>query len=298
MSWFKKLKQGLGKSASKISDGITTALTHKKLDDEVLDNLEETLISADIGVHASMEIIEKLRQEKYEKDISEIEVKQILAEHIAEILQPAAKQIDINKKPFVIMMVGVNGSGKTTTIGKLAHNFKQQGKKVTLAAGDTFRAAAVEQLKVWGERNKCNVVTGEHGADAASVAYKAYEQAEDILMIDTAGRLQNKTNLMQELEKIIRVIKKHDDDAPHETLLVLDATVGQNAHSQVEAFKNTANITGLVVTKLDGTAKGGVVVSLADKFNLPIYAVGVGEGIDDLHDFNPIDYASNLVGIE
>jgi len=297
MSWFKKLKKGLGKSASKISDGITTALTHRKLDDELLENLEEVLISADIGIHASMELIEKLKQQKYEKDISEEEIKTILADNIAEILTPVAKTLTPNKKPYVILMVGVNGSGKTTTIGKLAHNFKQKKHKITLAAADTFRAAAVEQLKIWGDRNKCNVVTGEQGADSASVAYKAYEQSDDILMIDTAGRLQNKANLMQELEKIIRVIKKHDDTAPHETLLVLDSTVGQNAHSQVEAFKKTANITGLIVTKLDGTAKGGVVVSLADKFKLPIYAIGVGEGIDDLHEFNPMDYAKNLVGL-
>ncbi len=301
MSWIKKLKHGLGRSASKISTGISVAITHKKLDDELLSNLEDVLISSDIGVHASMALVEGLRAKKYEKDISEEEVKRILADEIAEMLTPVAcsLEVDKDKKPYTILMVGVNGSGKTTTIGKLAHNFKQEKHSVTLVAGDTFRAAAVEQLKVWGERNKCQVITGEPNSDPASVAYRAYgEMNTEILMIDTAGRLQNKTNLMAELEKIIRVIKKHDETAPHEVLLVLDATVGQNAHSQVEAFRDIAGVTGLIVTKLDGTAKGGVVVSLADKFQLPIYAIGVGEGIDDLHPFNPQDFANSLVGLE
>lgn len=300
---FKKLGAGLALSSSKISSGITDIFTKKKLDAETLEQLEELLITADLGVATAQKLTQAIAKSRFDKEISADSIREALAAEIEKILIPAEKSFAADTaKPFVILMVGVNGSGKTTTIGKLGFQFAREGKKIMLAAGDTFRAAAVGQLKIWGERIACPVVTKEEGADAAALAYEAIDQAiadtADILLIDTAGRLQNKTNLMQELEKIVRVIKKRDPDAPHAVLLVLDATVGQNAHSQVELFSQVVGISGLVVTKLDGTAKGGVLVSLVEKFAIPVYAIGIGEGIDDLRPFAAKDYARSLVGLE
>jgi len=302
MGWLGKLKSGLNKSSSKISDGIGDIFTKKKLDDETLEELEELLITADLGASTSAQIIANFAKSKFNKEIDVDEVKNSLAEEITTILEPCARELVLdNAKPQIILMVGVNGSGKTTTLGKIAQKYKEDGKKVMIAACDTFRAAAVEQLKVWGERSGCEVITGANQADPASVAFNACEQAvnegADVLLIDTAGRLQNKQGLMEELEKIVRVIKKIDDSYPHHTLLVLDATTGQNSNSQVKIFKEMVDVSGLIVTKLDGTAKGGVVVSLAKEFNLPIHAVGVGESIDDLQPFAANDFAKSLVGL-
>lgn len=299
----KKLSEGLSRSSNKISTGITDIFTKKKLDDETLLELEELLIAADLGSATSEKLCEQIAKNRFGKEISSEEIKGALAAEIEKILAPVEKPlITESAKPFVILMVGVNGTGKTTTIGKWAHQFKRSGKKVMLAAGDTFRAAAVEQLKVWGTRVDCPVITKEEGADAAALAFEAVDRAVvediDILMIDTAGRLQNKAHLMAELEKMVRIIKKKIPEAPHATLLVLDATVGQNAHSQVELFKQIVNITGLIVTKLDGTAKGGVMVSLAERFGLPVYAIGIGEGIDDLRPFVARDYSQSLTGLQ
>ena len=303
MNWFKKLKDGLSKSSSKITEGIASVVRKRKLDDDTLEQLEEILVSTDIGVSVAAKLIARLRKEKFDKEISDEEVRAALAKNIADILTPVAKPLDTNKtKPQIILVVGVNGNGKTTTIGKVAAQMKQDGKKVMLAACDTFRAAAVEQLSVWSERVGCKIITGEPQADPASVAFKAVETAKaeniDVLMIDTAGRLQNKDGLMEELAKIVRVIRKVDESAPHDVLLVLDATTGQNAHSQVEIFKNKVAVSGLIITKLDGTAKGGVVVALAEKFALPIHAIGVGEGIEDLKPFAADDFAKSLMGLE
>jgi fused signal recognition particle receptor len=304
MSWFQKLKTGLLKSSSKITSGIEGIFTKRKIDAATLDELEELLISADLGPHTSAKIITEFAKNRVGKDADINEIKQFLSEQIQNILAPVAKKLEVSdsKKPFVILVVGVNGNGKTTTIGKLASQFKEQGKKVVIAACDTFRAAAVEQLDVWAERAQAEIIKGAENSDAASVAFRAFEHAQktnaDILLIDTAGRLHNKKGLMDELAKISRVLKKIDEALPHETILVLDSTTGQNALAQVEAFKELAQISGLVVTKLDGTAKGGVVVALADKFKLPVYAIGVGEGIDDLKDFDASDFANNLVGLE
>lgn len=302
--WFSRLTSGLSKSSRKISDGLNTLLVKRKLDQETLDQLEDLLIAADLGPLTAAKITEELAKDKFEKEVSEQELKEILAEKIAAILEPVAKTLEIPKQddPFVILMTGVNGVGKTTTIGKFAHNYHMKDKRsVLLAAGDTFRAAAVEQLQIWAERTHSQFFGKDLGADAAAVAYESYEKAKsentEILMIDTAGRLHNKANLMQELEKIVRVLKKHDENTPHETLLVLDATTGQNAIAQVETFKEIANITGLIVTKLDGSARGGIVISLADKFGLPIYAVGVGEKAEDLQPFHAHEFAKGLVGL-
>ncbi len=300
--WFEKLKSGLKQSSSKISSGITDIFTKRKLDRETLAELEELLITADLGPATAAKLVEEISRDRFEKEVAPEEIKQALADEIAKLLQPAEKQLDSqNKKPFIILMVGVNGTGKTTTIGKLGHHYKNEGKKVMLAAGDTFRAAAVGQLKVWGERIGASVVAKEEGADAAALAFEAIDKAvaenADVLFIDTAGRLQNKSNLMEELSKVVRIIQKKMPDAPHATLMVLDATVGQNAHSQVELFKKIVPITGLIVTKLDGTAKGGVVVSLVERFGLPVHAIGIGEGIDDLRPFAASDYARAIVGI-
>ncbi len=299
--WLARLKSGLSKSSSRISDGITGIFTKRKLDQEALDELEELLIQADLGATVAAEMTALLAKDRFNKDIGEDEVRDILASQIADVLKPYAKPLvpDISKKPYVILMVGVNGNGKTTTIGKLAQQYTRQGKKVMLAAADTFRAAAVEQLEIWGQRSGIPVIRGEHEADPASVAYRALEEARakgaDVLMIDTAGRLQNKANLMEELKKIIKVLKKLDADVPHAVVQVLDATTGQNALSQVEVFKEMVEVSGIIVTKLDGTAKGGVVVALARKFNLPIHSVGIGEGIEDLNAFDARDFANNLV---
>lgn len=302
-SLFKKISEGLSKSSEKISTGITDIFTKKKLDSETLAQLEELLIAGDLGPVTASKISAAISKDRFDKEVTDIEIKQAVGAEIEKILLPAEKKLTFEtSKPFIILMAGVNGTGKTTTIGKWAAQFKQQGKKVMLAAGDTFRAAAVEQLKVWGRRIDCPVITKEEGADAAALAYEAVEAAlrdnADILMIDTAGRLQNKSNLMQELEKMIRVIKKKMPDAPHAVVLVLDATVGQNAHSQVALFKESVNITGLIVTKLDGTAKGGVLVSLVERFGLPVHAIGIGEGIGDLRGFSARDYSRSLVGLQ
>jgi len=273
------------------------------LDDEMLEQLEELLIGADMGVDTALRVTANMAEGHFGKRISTQEIKELLAAEIARILEPVARPLPLYPtKPQVVLVVGVNGSGKTTTIGKLASQFQAAGKKVIIAAGDTFRAAAVEQLQVWGDRAGVPVLTAPEGSDPASLAFEAMEQAArdgaDLLMIDTAGRLQNRADLMEELSKIVRVIRKKDPDAPHNTLLVLDATTGQNAVSQVRTFQELADVSGLIMTKLDGTAKGGVLVALADKFGLPIHAIGVGEQIDDLAPFDPEEFAAALMGLE
>lgn len=303
MNFLVRLKTGLSKTSGKLGDGITGIFTKAKLDDAALEELEELLIEADLGAKTAAELVAKLAKERFDKDITSEQVKTFLAQEITHILTPVALPLalEATQKPSIILVVGVNGNGKTTTIGKLASKFKHEGKKVMLAAADTFRAAAVEQLQVWGERAGIPVVTGEPNADPASVAYKAYEQARaqgmDVLLVDTAGRLQNKTNLMQELQKISKALKKIDESAPHHVIQVLDATTGQNALSQVLVFKDMVHVTGLVITKLDGTAKGGVVVALAKQFGIPVHYVGVGEGIEDLDQFQADDFSRNLIGL-
>lgn len=302
-SWFTRLRSGLNRSSEKISEGITSIFTKKKLDQDTLDQLEELLITTDLGPTTAAKLVEEFSRGRFGKDISDEEVKLALAEQITNLLQPYAVPlvIDPAHKPFVILVVGVNGTGKTTTIGKLAQYYHKQGLKIMLAAGDTFRAAAISQLKIWGERTKAQVIAGEPNGDAAGLAYHALEKARaekiDVLLIDTAGRLHNKADLMQELAKLVRVLKKLDPSAPHATLLVLDATTGQNAHAQVETFKELTQVTGLVVTKLDGSAKGGVLVALADRFKLPIHAIGVGEGAEDFQPFAAQDFARSLMGL-
>lgn len=300
---FAKIRQGLGKSSSKFNEGLKDILVRRKLDDEMLEQLEELLIMSDLGVKTASYITQALAKDKFDKEISEEQLKEYLATQIEAILQPVMKPLEINSShtPQVIMTVGVNGTGKTTTIGKLGNFYQAQGKTVMLAACDTFRAAAVEQLNVWATRNQCPIVTGKPQADPASVAYEAFEQAKaqkrDILIIDTAGRLQNKKDLMEQLAKVFRVIQKIDASAPHHSVIVLDATTGQNAASQVKAFKEMTHLTGIIVTKLDGTARGGVVVGLAKEFGLPIHAIGVGEGIDDLQPFDAKSFSKGLVGL-
>lgn len=302
-SWLSRLKKGLAKTSGRLAEGITGIFTRRKLDKAALEELEELLISTDIGVQTAGEITAALAKDKFDKDITPEEIRQAVADHVASILAPLAVPVDIDstRKPYIVLVVGVNGNGKTTTIGKMAHLLQNNGWKVMLAAADTFRAAAASQLDIWAQRAGCEVIAGQDGGDAASVAYRAIEEARakgaDVLLVDTAGRLQNKSNLMAELEKIVRVIKKLDADAPHATLQILDATTGQNAHSQVETFRDMVKVTGLVVTKLDGTARGGVVVGLARKFNLPIHAIGVGEGINDLREFKAEDFARSLAGV-
>lgn len=302
--WLKKMKTGLGRSSEKMTSGIGQVFTvRRRLDDEALEELEDVLITADLGVSTAQKLIQNLAKTRFDKEVDDAEVREAFAVQIEEILTPVAKPLTINAtlKPHVILVCGVNGSGKTTTIGKLTKRFVDEGKSVMLAAGDTFRAAAIEQLQVWGERTGAPVIASDIGSDSAGLAYDALEQARakcvDVLIIDTAGRLQNKTHLMEELEKVVRVLKKIDADTPHDTLLVLDATIGQNAHSQVEAFHKSVDVTGLIMTKLDGTAKGGVVVALADKFGLPVHAIGVGEAADDLQAFSARDFARNLMGL-
>lgn len=299
--WLGRLKQGLKKSSTRLGDGITTIFTHRRLDDEALDDLEELLISVDLGVGAAARVRNRLESRRFEKDVTPGMVKAAVAEEVESILAPYARTVDIDpaRRPFVIMVVGVNGNGKTTTVGKMANLLKDNGFSVMVAAGDTFRAAAIEQLAVWVERAGVDFFAEAQGTDPASTVYKAYEEAArrgtDILLIDTAGRLHNKANLMDELGKMVRVLKKLDPEAPHSTILILDGTTGQNAHTQLETFKTIVNVTGLVVTKLDGTAKGGVVVSLAERFKLPIHAIGVGEGMEDLREFTAHDFARNLM---
>ena len=300
--FFARLSQGLTKTSSSLTSGIGQVFTKRKLDAATLEELEDLLIQADLGVETAMRVTEAVGEGRYGREIAPDEVREILAHEVARVLDPVARPmpLDPSLKPQIVLVVGVNGSGKTTTIGKLAAKFTTRGKTVMLAAGDTFRAAAVEQLKVWGERTGAPVVTRPHGADAASLAFDAVKEAKakgvDVLMIDTAGRLQNKAELMAELEKVVRVIRKIEPKAPHTVLLVLDATVGQNAMSQVEVFKRTAGVTGLAMTKLDGTAKGGILVAIAAKHRLPIHFVGVGEGIDDLEPFDPEEFAAAIVG--
>ena len=303
--WLSRLTKGLSKSSNKISQSIGDVFTKRKLDDEALEQLEDILITADIGPKTAAKLVQDFSQERFDKEVDMREVQFALSQSISDILKPVAKPLTITEeqKPFVMLVCGVNGAGKTTTIGKMAHDYHmKQHKKVMIAAGDTFRAAAVEQLDVWAKRAHVPLVKKDIGADSSAVAYEALEKAKadgvDILMIDTAGRLQNKANLMAELEKMIRVIKKQDESAPHAVLLVLDSTTGQNAHSQVQNFKDVVDITGLVVTKLDGSAKGGVVVSLAEEFGLPIHAVGVGEKIEDLSPFSAEDFAKALMGLQ
>jgi fused signal recognition particle receptor len=304
VSWWKRLSQGLGRTASQIGGGITAIFSTRKLDAETLQDLEDVLIQADLGVEVSARIVETIGKGRFDKSIAPAEIKAALASEVEAALAPVAEPlaIDAGKKPFVILMVGVNGSGKTTTIGKLSAKFRAEGRKVMVAAGDTFRAAAIEQLKVWAERTGADFVARDQGSDAAGLAFDALEEARaartDILLIDTAGRLQNKQGLMDELAKIVRVIRKLDASAPHAVLLVLDATVGQNAVSQVEAFRQIAGVTGLVMTKLDGTARGGILVALAAKFGLPVHFIGVGEGIDDLEPFAARDFARAIAGLE
>ena len=302
-SWLSRLRGGLSKSTQRVTESITGIFTKKKLDQATLDELEDVLIQADLGVAVAARLVEKLGKERFGKEVTDEEVRAAFAEDIAEILQPVALPLAIDpaRKPFVVLVVGVNGSGKTTTIAKLAHLLKGEGRKVMLAAGDTFRAAAVEQLKVWGERAGVPVIARETGADAAGLAFDALQRATaegcDVLLIDTAGRLHNKTNLMEELAKMVRVIRKLDKAAPHSCLLVLDATTGQNAHAQVETFMSLSPVDSLVVTKLDGSAKGGVLVALAEKFKLPVVAIGIGEGIDDLRPFEARSFARGLMGL-
>jgi fused signal recognition particle receptor len=297
-----RLRQGLARSTQKLTAGIGAALTHRKLDDAALAELEDALISADLGPAVAADVVANLRRNRFGRDVTEPDIRAALADVITPILAPVARPLAPNPahRPHVVLMVGVNGTGKTTTIGKLAQMWRQEGRHVILAAADTFRAAAVEQLQVWGQRTGCEVVAGAPGADPAGLAYTALERARnhsaDILLIDTAGRLHNKTVLMEELAKIIRVIKKLDPTAPHDIVLVLDATTGQNAIAQVEIFRSLVAVTGLVVTKLDGSARGGIVVALARKFALPVHAVGVGEAADDLRPFDPAAFAADLVG--
>ncbi|UTW51289.1 signal recognition particle-docking protein FtsY [bacterium SCSIO 12827] len=302
--WLARLRSGLAKSADRVGGAITDVFTKRKLDQAALDELEEILIRGDLGVATAARLTTALAKGRFDKEVTDGEVREALADEIAALLEPAARPLSVDggPRPFVLLVCGVNGSGKTTTIGKLAAQFKAQGKSVLLAAGDTFRAAAIEQLQVWGERTGCPVVARAQGADPAGLAFDAVrdarDQGHDIVIIDTAGRLQNKKDLMAELEKVVRVIKKQDETAPHACLLVMDATIGQNAHSQVEAFKDAVEVTGLVMTKLDGSAKGGVVVALAEKFGLPVHAVGVGEGIDDLKPFEARSFARSLMGLD
>lgn len=304
--WLSRLTSGLSKSSGKIGTGISDIFLKSKPDAETLAQLEDLLIEADMGPHTAAMLVDKLRARKFDKENTMIEVQQALASDIAEILKKSTHKLSFDKVgagPKTMLICGVNGVGKTTTIGKLAYQIHyREHKKVMMAAGDTFRAAAIEQLQIWADRTKCPLVSSEIGSDAAALAFQAYERAVkenmDVLMIDTAGRLHNKANLMAELEKITRVLKKKDDAIPHEVILVLDATTGQNAISQVETFKQLVNVTGLVVTKLDGSAKGGVVVALADKFGLPIFAVGVGEDIEDLQPFHAEEFAASLVGLK
>lgn len=303
--WFSRLTSGLSKSTGKLGQGINDIFTKRKLDEDTLQDLEDLLISADLGPKTAAKVVAEFSAKKFDKDIEAREVRVALADIVAETLDPIALPLKIVKPdngPFVILVCGVNGAGKTTTIGKLAHDWHiKQHRKVMIAAADTFRAAAVDQLDVWAARAHVPLFKKDIGADAAAVAFEAYEKARaegvEILMIDTAGRLQNKVGLMAELEKIVRVLKKQDEHIPHATILVLDATTGQNAHSQVKTFKEATNVTGLIVTKLDGSARGGVVVSLAQEFGLPIHAIGVGETIEDLSPFAANDFARALMGV-
>jgi len=308
MGWLQKLKQGLSKSSQKVSESLksltslSSLMGATKLDAASLEEVEDALIGADLGTKSAARLADAMRKHKFDGPVTSDSLAVALADAIAEILHPVATPLvpDPVHRPHVLLLVGVNGSGKTTTAGKLAQQWHQQGKTVMLAAGDTFRAAAIEQLQIWGDRTGTQVIAGDQGGDAAALAYAALEKAQkeraDILIIDTAGRLQNRTELMDELAKIVRVIRKLDASAPHDSVIVLDGTVGQNALSQVKAFQEVADVSGLIVTKLDGSAKGGIVIALAETFGLPVHAVGVGEGVDDLQAFAARDFADALTG--
>jgi len=299
-SWFQRLRDGLQKTSAKLSEGITAVFTKRKLDATTLEDLEDLLLQADLGVETSMRITEAIAKGRYEKGISPDDVRAVLAAEVRSVLAPVAKplQPDFSRKPHVVLVVGVNGTGKTTTIGKLAHHYVGAGRKVMVAAGDTFRAAAIDQLRIWGERTGATVISRAVGSDASGLAYDALKEAReggyDLMLLDTAGRLQNKAALMDELEKVVRVLRKLDPTAPHDVLLVLDATTGQNALSQVEVFQQRAGVTGLIMTKLDGTARGGILVAISAKHGLPVHAIGVGEGVDDLQAFDAEEFAKAI----
>ncbi len=302
LGWFSRLATGLRRSSDQLTGSITGVFTKKKLDAATLDELEDALIQSDLGMETALAITATLRRDRFDRDVSSEDVREVLAAEIEKVLTPVALPlvIDDAQRPFVILMIGVNGSGKTTTIGKLSQRFASEGKSILLAAGDTFRAAATEQLQIWGQRTGAPVVSGPAGSDASGLAFEAVTRAKaenrDVLIIDTAGRLHNRDELMNELEKIIRVIKKVDPSAPHATILTLDATTGQNALKQVEIFGKRAGVTGLVMTKLDGTARGGILVAIAKTFGLPIHYIGVGEGVDDLEGFAAADFARAIAG--
>jgi fused signal recognition particle receptor len=301
-SWWKRLSSGLKRTSSQLGTAISDLVSKRKLDSATLEDLEHELIRADLGPDFAQRIASVLGGGRFEKGISPEDVRNVLAGEIEKVMAPVAKPLEVTARPFVILVSGVNGSGKTTTIGKLAAKFRTEGKSVMLVAGDTFRAAAIDQLKIWAERTGASVIAREPGSDPASLAFDAINSAKaqgvDVVLVDTAGRLQNRAELMSELEKIVRVMRKVEPTAPHAVLLVLDATVGQNALSQVEIFGKTAGVTGLVMTKLDGTARGGILVAIADRFKLPVHFIGVGEGVDDLAPFTARDFARAVVGLE
>jgi fused signal recognition particle receptor len=302
--WLSRLKAGLARSSAKLGEGISGIFARRRLDDETLAELEELLISADLGVAIAEEVTARLRRTRFNQEVAPEEIRAALAEEVVKSLSLVDRPLKLDPalKPMVILVVGVNGSGKTTTIGKLARQYRDEGKSVMMVAGDTFRAAAIEQLQIWGERIGVPVIARETGADAAGLAFDAFEEARrrgaDVLLIDTAGRLHNKADLMAELQKIQRVLRKVDPKAPHAVLLVLDATVGQNAHAQAETFRELIGVTGIVMTKLDGTARGGVLVSLAEKYGIPVHYIGVGESADDLRPFTAETFARSLVGLD
>ncbi|MCY4546995.1 MAG: signal recognition particle-docking protein FtsY [Defluviicoccus sp.] len=301
--WLGRLSAGLARSSARLTGGISGIFAGRRLDDAALGELEDLLIGADLGVEAASRLTEALARRRIERDLGADEVRALLAADIARILEPVALPltVDPGNRPHVVLVVGVNGTGKTTTVGKLAKRLQGEGRRVMMAAGDTFRAAAVSQLELWGERVGCPVVSRAAGSDAAGLVFDALERARrdgaDVLLVDTAGRLQNRADLMAELQKIVRVMKKLDPEAPHDCLLVLDATTGQNTHAQVGTFREMTDVTGLIVTKLDGTAKGGVLVALAGRFGLPVHAIGVGESEDDLQPFDPAAFADRLMGL-
>ncbi|MHA6687952.1 signal recognition particle-docking protein FtsY [Mesorhizobium sp. A556] len=303
LSWFQRMREGLARSSKELSGNIAGVFTRRKLDEDTLQDLEDVLIRADLGMETALRITDALSASRYGKEVSDADVRTIMAAEVEKVLAPVAMplELDLSHKPHVVLVVGVNGTGKTTTIGKLAAKLTEGGLSVMLAAGDTFRAAAIEQLKIWGERTNSPVVSSKLGADAAGLAYDAFEQAKaagaDVLIIDTAGRLQNKTELMAELEKIVRVLGKLDPDAPHTVLQTVDATTGQNALNQVEIFRNIAGVNGLVMTKLDGTARGGILVAIAAKHKLPVYFIGVGEQVEDLEPFSANEFARAIAGV-
>ena len=303
-SWISRLKDGLSRSSVTLTENITAVFTKKKLDEDTLQELEDILIQADLGVETAMNVTDKLAAQRMGKDVTDEEVREFMAAEIETVLEPVAAELelDLDHTPHVILVVGVNGSGKTTTIGKLSQKLYDAGFSTLLVAGDTFRAAAIEQLGIWGERTQSPVISRPLGSDAAGLAFDAYQQSvdegRDVMLMDTAGRLQNRKELMDELEKIIRVLKKQDPNAPHTVLLTLDATTGQNAMNQVDIFKDVAGVNGLVMTKLDGTARGGILVSISAKHRLPVYFLGVGETVDDLEPFEARDFARSIAGLE